>query len=305
MADNQDKKAVIFVTARNCETYIARAIESLRAQTIQNFEILMVDDASTDATGDIAEEVLEREFGDRSTFFRNPAHIGKAANAYKYLRQVEGDYVAILDGDDAVIDSHVLEDFGQAYSDGYDVVWSNYRMNDGRIGHCRPLNPLQSPRVQQWRTAHFFSFSMELFRNIPDHYFKDSQGDWFMSACDQAIALPVLDQTRRYKYFDRTAYEYTCDNLMSHHNINGLTKGMSSSTQSANSQQVFAKKPMDLINRLDDAPVPYADYLAAKKFCDVMNENGELNLTLPQLENVLRQVKLQYPEISEKLKQLL
>ena len=104
MADNQDKKAVIFVTARNCEPYIANAIESLRAQTIQNFEILMVDDASTDATGDIAEEVLEREFGDRFTFFRNPAHIGKAANAYKYLRQVEGDYVAILDGDDAVID---------------------------------------------------------------------------------------------------------------------------------------------------------------------------------------------------------
>ena len=62
---------------------------------------------------------------------------------------------------------------------------------------------------------------------------------------------------------------------------------------------------MDLINRLDDAPVPYADYLAAKKFCDVMNENGEPNLTLPQLENVLRQVKLQYPEISEKLKELL
>lgn len=81
MADNQDKKAVIFVTARNCEAYIARAIESLRAQTSQNFEILMVDDASTDATGDIAEEVLGREFGDRFTFFRNPAHIGKAANA--------------------------------------------------------------------------------------------------------------------------------------------------------------------------------------------------------------------------------
>ena len=305
MAGNQDKKAVIFVTARNCESYIARAIESLCAQTNKNFEILMVDDASTDATGDIAEEILEREFVNRFTFFKNSTHAGKAANAHKYLRQVEGDYVAILDGDDALIDNYVIEDFGQAYSDGYDVVWSNYRMNDGRIGHCKPLNPLQSPRVQQWRTAHFFSFSLELFRNIPDHYFKDSDGNWFMSACDQAIALPILDQTRRYKYFDRTTYEYTCDNLMSHHNINGITKGMSSPTQSANSQQVFAKKPMDLVNRLEGAHVPYADYLSAKKFCDVMNENGELNLTLSQLENMLIQVKSQYPEISEKLKAIL
>ena len=118
MADNR-QKAIIYVTARNCEPYIARMIESLCGQTSQNsLEILMVDDASTDATGDIAEEVSEREF-ERPVhiYCKNSAHIGKAANVYKYLRQVEGDYVAVLDGDDAVIDSHVLEDFGQAYSD--------------------------------------------------------------------------------------------------------------------------------------------------------------------------------------------
>ena len=118
-----------------------------------------------------------------------------------------------------------------------------------------------------------------------------------MSACDQAIALPVLDQTRRYKYFDRTAYEYTCDNLMSHHNINGLT-GDEFLYRARIRNRYLQKMDQSADGRCS---CTYADYLAAKKFCDVMHENGELNLTLPQLK--CAGDKAQYPEISEKLKE--
>ena len=81
----------------------------------------MVDDASTDAT-DIAEKSSNVNLAIDLPSSETP-RISARPQMPTYLRQVEGDYVAILDGDDAVIDSHVLEDFG-AYSDGYDVVWS-------------------------------------------------------------------------------------------------------------------------------------------------------------------------------------
>lgn len=248
-----ESRAVLFICSRECENYIERAIESLICQTFQNFNILLVDDGSTDRTFEIAKSTLERNFRDRFTLVRNQTSVGKSANAYRYLNKAGAVFVAILDGDDAIIDDTILEEYAHAYRDGFDVVWSNYRANDGRIGHCKPLDPAEDPRTQGWRSSHFFSFRHSLFRNIPEHYFKDEHDTWFDCACDFSIAYPILDQTRRYKYIDKIAYEYTVDRALSHHNNYGVSRNINSTRQMKNAQCVLAKKPLPLINPLEGA----------------------------------------------------
>ncbi|MDP5103511.1 MAG: glycosyltransferase family 2 protein, partial [Erythrobacter sp.] len=97
--------AVVFISGHNCEDYISRAIESLIDQTFQNFDIVLIDDASSDQTYEVARKSLDRHFANRFTLFKNEENIGKSANAFLYLNKVDAEFVAVLDGDDAIVDN--------------------------------------------------------------------------------------------------------------------------------------------------------------------------------------------------------
>ncbi len=249
----------IFVSARNCAPFVEPCLQSLRVQTCQDFRILFVDDASEDDTASCAETFLRAHFAGRHRIVRNAERLGKCANAFLNIPDTPSECVAILDGDDHLVNDDILAVFKASYGYGYDAVWSNYRCSDGRQGHCGPLNPLAQPRRQGWRTSHFFSFRQELFCNVPEAYFLDEAGNWLMSACDQAIALPVLDQTRRYHFVPEMAYFYRTDNPDSHHNAKpgGTVNALSSDEQRRNSAQVFSKPPLPCTRPIEGAEVPF------------------------------------------------
>ena len=273
-------KGIVLITAKNCEKYIQHSIESLSRQKYSNFEIIFVDDSSDDDTFSIALSLLEKYFEGNYVAIRNEKTIGKAANAFLNLKNADADFVAILDGDDRLIDDTILGEFASYYRQEYDVVYSNYKTNDGRVGFNDHLNPQISPRQQGWKTSHFFSFRLNLFKNIPESYFKDENEQWLTSACDFSIAFPVLDQTRRYKYIPRISYEYTANNVTSHHNKNGLTKSLNSPEQKENAQRVLEKPALPLINSMEQADIPFKKYILE-----------QISLTNTRIETVSKLIK--------------
>jgi uncharacterized HAD superfamily protein len=243
--DQQTVRGLVFVTGRNFAPYVKACIGSLARQTYRSFDVLLVDDASTDDSAALAEQTLAELLPGRHRVIRNATQYGKARNAFELLpTQSQADFVAILDGDDQLIDDNVLGDMANAYGSGYDVVWTNYRTDRGRLGSNCSLDPFQSPRGQGWRTSHFFSFRRSLIESVPISYFQDDQGRWLMAACDFAIAYPVLDQTRRYLFIPRLSYQYTETNSQSHHNLDPQSIGLNSRHQAANSAIVLQKKPL-------------------------------------------------------------
>jgi glycosyltransferase involved in cell wall biosynthesis len=68
----------------NGEEYVSEAVESLLAQTFRDFELVIVDNASTDRTSDIARAFAARDA--RVRYHRNPVNIGGAPN---FIRAVE------------------------------------------------------------------------------------------------------------------------------------------------------------------------------------------------------------------------
>lgn len=239
-------RALIYMTARNCERYLRAAIESVAWQTHAALHVLFIDDCSDDGTAGTARALLATHLPDRHTFVRNPEPWGKARNAHVHLREAlpRGDFVAILDADDQLIRATILAEMASEYANGHDVVWTSFETEDGHAGGSRPLDPLQPPRPQGWRTSHFFSFRAELFANVPEDYLCDDSGHWFPAACDRAIALPILDQTRRYKFLPVSALRYTASNPNSHHNRDPKSAHFSSRQQSACAEQVAAKPPL-------------------------------------------------------------
>ena len=97
--------SVVF-RAFNCERYIGQAIESVLAQTFQDFEIVVVDDASTDGTEAILQAYAQRD--ERIRVVRNETNQGPVRTMNIGLQHAQGEFVAVHDGDDVSL-PHRLE----------------------------------------------------------------------------------------------------------------------------------------------------------------------------------------------------
>ena len=243
-----EAKALIFMTARDCEIYVRQSLASLSRQTLDDLHVLFIDDRSDDDTGVIAAALLNDLFPNRHTFIRNETRLGKSRNVWEHLRPRTkmAEFIAMLDGDDQLIIPTILERMSQSYAGGQDVVWTNFVTDGGMVGGNSALNPDISPRRQGWKTSHLFSFRASLLDNIPEDYFRDSNGQWLMAACDIGLALPVLDQTRRYEFIPVNAHRYTASNPYSHHNLDPQSRGLNSTAQQRSAQEVFNKPPLPL-----------------------------------------------------------
>ena len=87
----------VVMAARDAEATIGEAIESVLAQTHRDWELLVVDDGSTDRTAEIA-----RRFGDERIRVLQPGRIGVLAQLRNLaIAEARGEWIALLDADDA------------------------------------------------------------------------------------------------------------------------------------------------------------------------------------------------------------
>ncbi|MBD1998491.1 glycosyltransferase family 2 protein [Leptolyngbya sp. FACHB-541] len=89
------KKASVIVPVYGVEKYIAATLRSLLEQTYQNFEIILIDDASPDRSIEICQQ-----FSDPRIKIIHQQNRGLAGARNTGIRHAEGDYIAFLDGDD-------------------------------------------------------------------------------------------------------------------------------------------------------------------------------------------------------------
>ena len=82
----------------NCARFIAQTIESVLAQTHTDWEMLIVDDCSTDGSYEIALEYAARD--PRIKVMRNERNSGAAVSRNRALDAAQGEYIAFLDSDD-------------------------------------------------------------------------------------------------------------------------------------------------------------------------------------------------------------
>lgn len=87
----------IIIPLYNCERFIAETIESVSQQTFGNFEVLLVDDGSTDKTKSIVDRFVSRDNRFKYIYQTNKG-VSAARNAG--FKQSTGSYIAFLDSDD-------------------------------------------------------------------------------------------------------------------------------------------------------------------------------------------------------------
>jgi glycosyltransferase involved in cell wall biosynthesis len=90
----------VLMTAYNREEYIAEAISSVLASSYQNFELIVVDDGSTDNTVAIVKRFEEKD--SRIKLYVNPENLGDYKNRNRAASYAKGKYLKYLDSDDIV-----------------------------------------------------------------------------------------------------------------------------------------------------------------------------------------------------------
>lgn len=144
---------VIFLDA---ERYLDEAIESVLKQTYENWELLLVDDGSTDGSTEIAQRFAAQE-PERVRYLIHSGHrnLGKGASRNLGIRHAKGIYLAFLDADDiwlphklteqvAVMDNHEIA--GMVY--GKTLYWHSWTNdpNDKQLDFIPALGvPLDTP----------------------------------------------------------------------------------------------------------------------------------------------------------------
>ena len=88
----------------NGERFLVEAIESVLAQTFQDWELLLVNDGSTDSSGALAKDYMRRYPG-RMRYFEHDEgrNLGKSSSRNLGLRNANGRYIVFLDADDVLI----------------------------------------------------------------------------------------------------------------------------------------------------------------------------------------------------------
>ena len=92
----EDKLVSIIMPTYNCAKFIGKTIESVIAQTYENWELIIVDDCSKDNT----EEVVSKYKDNRIKYHRLENNSGAAVARTEAMKKARGSYMSFLDSDD-------------------------------------------------------------------------------------------------------------------------------------------------------------------------------------------------------------
>ncbi len=113
----------VVVSVFNAEKFFAECLDSLLNQTLKNFEVVVVDDCSTDSSVEIAESYLEK-FGGRLKIFRTKKNSGNGAlPRNKGLKLSRGEYIFFMDNDDLLLPDALEKLYDAAKNFSADVVY--------------------------------------------------------------------------------------------------------------------------------------------------------------------------------------
>ena len=215
----------IFVPAYNCEKWIERCLNSILVQDYPHFNMTMVDDASTDSTGELMETfayLSEDKVIHNATNQKMPRNL-------TYLREGNpDDVIFIVDGDDYLPHEHVFTEVARCFQDpDLWLMYGSYTRYPDPSWMPNPALPFPPEIIdgisyREYSTYalvynHPLVFRRWLLNEVSDREMQDNDGNWFDCAYDHVIMMPMLELASfgHFKWNPEILYVYNEENTMS------------------------------------------------------------------------------------------
>lgn len=150
-------KVSVIVPVYNTEKYLRRCLDSLVNQTIEDIEIIVINDCSPDNSKEILKE-YEKKYKDKIKVFHNKTNKGIGYNRNYGIKKVTGEYIGFVDSDDWVNETMYDKLYKKAKEDNLDLVLCNFhkmleKENDleeiasSEISYFKNTNLKQTPNL--------------------------------------------------------------------------------------------------------------------------------------------------------------
>lgn len=211
----------ITINTYNHEDWIENCLLSCVNQEYENFEVIVIDDISTDRTFEICQKI-QSQFPDRLRAIQNKGKIFSQVRNILELTSIsrEGSIIISADGDDCLKHSHVLKKLNSVYNEG--EVWMTYGryeeypyrdVSSSYYAYPQEVISGNSFREYRWMASHLRSYRRELFLKIDGEDFKFPNGEWLDVTGDQAFMLPMLEMSaERSRFVPDILYVYNVAN---------------------------------------------------------------------------------------------
>ena len=173
-----DRYVVSVITAAyNSADYINDAYDSLRSQTMENWEWVVVDDASTDDTLDILTGISQKD--SRVRVFSNTRNAGAARSRNWALQETRGQFLAFLDSDDKWLPEKLFRQLSFMTAVGANASFTAYSVIDcdgratGKVIDGNPKREIGYPQALRKRATIGCSTVVLSKTAVKDHLMPD------------------------------------------------------------------------------------------------------------------------------------
>lgn len=203
----------VLVPVYNSEKYIKRCIESVLTQTFPDFELILVDDGSTDSSGKLCDAYAVQD--KRVRVYHKPNE-GISATREFAVCHAEGEYIQFVDSDDWVEDDMLFKLYGKANESNADIVGCNFiqEFDDRQIKTEAIYQTkdafLRSVIGNYWGVLWKILIRRELFSQYNIHFPKGIDGgeDYF-------VVVSLLLNCKNVSFVDFYPYHYIRNNTNS------------------------------------------------------------------------------------------
>lgn len=134
-------KISVILPVYNCEKYLEKCLDSVFFQSFSDFEVIAVNDGSTDSSAQILERYRQR-FGEKLTCLTQE-NAGQAAARNKGMQYARGEFVAFVDSDDYIAPNTLELCYAYAAQNALDVVCFGFFSDRG--GKATPIDYIRFP----------------------------------------------------------------------------------------------------------------------------------------------------------------
>jgi len=201
-------KVSIVMTCYNTSKYVNEAIRSVVQQSYKNWELIIVDDASTDDTVSVVtKSIADFKIGDRTKVFVHKRNCGCGKSLSDAIRYSSGDLVAVLDSDDVlapnvlslVVPPHIANRH-------ISLVYTNYMVCDSNMNQLKLVKNFHIPPGQSYMhhmkgVSHLKCFKKSMYQKTA------GLDESLLKSVDKDLILK-LEEVGTLHYVDTVGYFY-------------------------------------------------------------------------------------------------
>lgn len=212
----------IVIPSYNTVRWLRKTLDSVAAQTYKNYEVCVIDDASTQPEQKEIIKEYEKKYGWKAIYRQiNHGAVANFVDGIALLAPADNDVIILLDGDDWLYNKNVLKKLNKIYSQeevsltyGQFITYPRWE-----IGFCRPpFAKEMGNRHGYWIFSHLRTFKYFLWKSLNMKDLKDESGNYYKTAWDLAIMYPMIEMAGdSIKCVHDILHVYNLDNPLNDH----------------------------------------------------------------------------------------